>query len=107
VRDYIHVSDLIAAHLLALDHLRGGGESCVFNVGYGRGFSVREVIAVTEQVTGKSVPLRLSQRRPGDPAKLVADSALLRRRLNWQPRHDDLKAIVRTAYEWERRLDGA
>jgi UDP-glucose 4-epimerase len=107
VRDYIHVSDLISAHLLALDHLRGGGACSVFNVGYGRGFSVREVVAVTEEVTGKTVPVRLSSRRPGDPAMLVADSARLKQSLKWQPRHDDLKAIVRTAYDWERRLGGA
>jgi UDP-glucose 4-epimerase len=103
VRDYIHVSDLVSAHLLALDHLRGGGESSIFNVGYGRGFSVREVVAVTEEVTGKKIPLRMSPRRPGDPAMLVADPSRLKDKLKWQPRHNDLKTIIRTAYDWERR----
>jgi len=103
VRDYIHVSDLVSAHLLALDHLRRGGESSIFNVGYGKGFSVREVVAVTESVTGRKVPVRLSPRRPGDPAMLVADPSRLKQRLKWQPQHDDLKVIIRTAYEWEQR----
>ena len=107
VRDYIHVSDLISAHLLALDHLRRGGVPSIFNVGYGRGFSVKEVIAVTQEVTGKTIPVRLSPRRPGDPAMLVADSSRLKERLQWQPRHDDLKTIIRTAYDWERRPKGS
>jgi UDP-glucose 4-epimerase len=106
VRDYIHVTDLIAAHLLALDHLRGGGESGIFNVGYGRGFSVRDVVAATEAVTGKTIAVKESPRRPGDPAMLVADSSRLKQRLKWQPAHDDLNAIIRTAYDWERRVNG-
>ena len=103
VRDYIHVSDLVWAHLLALDHLRRGGESSIFNVGYGRGFSVREVIAATESVTGRKVPTRLGPRRAGDPAMLVADPSRLKQRLKWQPQHDDLKGIIRTAFDWEQR----
>jgi UDP-glucose 4-epimerase len=102
VRDYIHVTDLISAHLLVLDHLRGGGESSVYNVGYGRGSSVREIINVTEEVTGKKIPVRESPRRLGDPATLVADSSRLKDRLNWKPQYDDIGTIVRTAYEWER-----
>ncbi|HEX3755793.1 MAG TPA: UDP-glucose 4-epimerase GalE [Rhizomicrobium sp.] len=104
VRDYIHVSDLISAHLLALDHLRAGGESSIFNVGYGRGFSVREVIATTGEVAGAEIPVRVSPRRPGDPGMLVADSTLLKERLKWRPKHHDLKAIIGTAYAWERGI---
>jgi UDP-glucose 4-epimerase len=103
VRDYIHVSDLVSAHLLALDHLRRGGESSIFNVGYGKGFSVREVVAATESVTGRKVPTRLGPRRPGDPAMLVADSSRLKQRLKWQPQHDDLREIIHTAFDWEQR----
>jgi UDP-glucose 4-epimerase len=106
VRDYIHVTDLIAAHLLALDHLRGGGESGIFNVGYGRGFSVRDVVAAAEAVIGKPIAVKQSPRRPGDPAMLVADSSRLKQRLKWQPQHDDLSTIIGTAYDWERRING-
>ena len=105
VRDYIHVTDLISAHLLVLDHLRGGGESSIFNVGYGRGVSVREIIDIAEEVTGKKIPVRQSARRLGDPATLVADSSRLKELLNWKPQYDDITAIVRTAYAWERHLD--
>ena len=104
VRDYIHVTDLISAHLLVLDHLRRGGESSTFNVGYGRGASVREIIDVAEEMTGKKIPVRESPRRLGDPATLVADSSRLKDRLKWKPEYDDIKTIIRTAYEWERRL---
>ena len=105
VRDYIHISDLIAAHLLALDALRAGMKSDVFNCGYGRGASVREVIAAVERVAGHKLPVRESARRPGDPPTLVADATKLRGQLNWQPRHDDLDGIVRSALEWERRFN--
>ena len=105
VRDYIHVTDLISAHLLVLDYLRSGGESSIFNVGYGRGISVREIIDIAEEVTGKKIPVRLSPRRLGDPATLVADSSRLKDRLHWKPQYDDIKTIVRTAFEWERHLD--
>jgi UDP-glucose 4-epimerase len=104
IRDYIHVTDLISAHLLVLDHLRGGGESSVYNVGYGRGCSVREIIDVAEQVTGKKIPVRESSRRLGDPATIVANSSRLKEHLNWKPQYDDIKTIVRTAFEWERNL---
>jgi len=104
VRDYIHVTDLISAHLLALDHLRGGGESSIFNVGYGRGISVREIIDIAEEVTGKKIPVRECPRRLGDPAILVADSSRIRDRLNWKPQYNDIETIVRTAFEWERHI---
>jgi UDP-glucose 4-epimerase len=104
VRDYIHVSDLVAAHALALGHLRGGGQSAVLNCGYGHGFSVRDVIDTVSKVSGHKVPTRESARRLGDPPALVADSSALKAQFGWQPRYDDLERIVSTAYAWERRL---
>jgi UDP-glucose 4-epimerase len=105
IRDYIHVSDLVAAHALALDHLEGGGNSLVLNCGYGHGFTVREVVGAVEKVVGRKLPVRDSPRRPGDPAELVADSTRLKQRLAWRPEHDDLEEIVATAYAWEKRLN--
>jgi UDP-glucose 4-epimerase len=104
VRDYIHVSDLIAAHILALKHLRAGGESLVFNCGYGHGHSVREVVEVVKEVSGVDFETRLAQRRPGDPAALVAGADRIRTRLGWTPHHDNLREIVTQAYDWERKL---
>jgi len=105
VRDYIHVSDLVAAHLLALDALRAGARSSTFNCGYGHGASVREVIATVETVVGKKLPVRESPRRPGDPPTLIADPSKIKAALNWVPAHDDLAEIVRSALEWERRFN--
>jgi UDP-glucose 4-epimerase len=105
VRDYIHVTDLIDAHLLAIDALRAGHGSDVYNCGYGRGLSVREVVQAVERVTGAPLPLREGPRRPGDPAALVADPAKIKQALNWTPRHDDLDEIVRSALAWERRFN--
>ncbi|HEY4987411.1 MAG TPA: UDP-glucose 4-epimerase GalE [Bradyrhizobium sp.] len=105
VRDYIHVSDLAAAHLLALDALAAGAESTSYNCGYGRGLSVREVIGAVEAVTGKKLPTVESPRRPGDPPMLVADPAKIKRELGWTPAHDDIAGIVRSALEWERRFN--
>lgn len=104
VRDYIHVSDLVEAHALALDHLRADGESCAFNCGYGRGFSVREVIGAVEAVTGARLPVKELPRRPGDPAAVVADPRRLKARLGWKPRHEALDEIVRHALAWESRI---
>jgi UDP-glucose 4-epimerase len=106
VRDYIHVTDLAAAHLRALDHLRAGGESLVLNCGYGRGFSVREVLAAVERAAGRPLPVREGARRPGDPDALVAGATAVRERLGWQPALDDLDLIVGHALAWERRLAG-
>jgi UDP-glucose 4-epimerase len=106
VRDYIHVSDLIDAHVLALDYLREGGSSTAMNCGYGHGASVREVIASVERVTGRPLPVKESPRRAGDPPWLVADARKIRQVLGWQPRYDDLDEIVRSAYAWEQRLNG-
>ncbi|MEM7543369.1 MAG: UDP-glucose 4-epimerase GalE [Pseudomonadota bacterium] len=101
VRDYIHVVDLATAHLAALDYLESGGSSITVNCGYGHGFSVREVLDVVAEVHGKALNVVETSRRPGDPAELIADNALLRSQFNWQPAYDDLKAIVRTTYDWQ------
>jgi UDP-glucose 4-epimerase len=106
VRDYIHVTDLALAHSAALAHLRHGGESGIFNCGYGHGYSVLNVIDAVKRVSGRDFPVRLSGRRPGDPAAIVADAARMRSKLGWTPRFDDLDTIVAHALAWERRLDG-
>ncbi len=105
VRDYIHVEDLASAHLCALDYLRGGGESTTLNCGYGHGYSVREVLDMVCRVRGGQ-PLTVAEapRRAGDPPSLVAVAERIRATLRWQPRHDDLETIVRTQFDWERRL---
>ncbi|HVZ70373.1 MAG TPA: UDP-glucose 4-epimerase GalE [Rhizomicrobium sp.] len=107
VRDYIHVMDLIEAHLLALDHLRKKGQSIVCNAGYGHGFSVREVVRAVERVSGQPLPVREEARRPGDPPAIIANSERLKSLLNWQPAYDDLDTIVRSAYAWESKLNSA
>ncbi len=104
VRDYIHVEDLATAHLDALTYLRGGGASTTLNVGYGHGYSVREVIDSVRRVTGKPITVKEEPRRPGDPPALVARADRIRSELGWQPKLDDLDTIVRTAYAWEQRL---
>jgi UDP-glucose 4-epimerase len=104
VRDYIHVEDLAAAHLNALDYIRAGGESMVLNCGYGHGYSVREVLASVERVSGKRLPVKEQPRRAGDPPMLVARAERIRSVLGWRPRLDDLDTIVRTSLRWEERL---
>ena len=104
IRDYIHVTDLIAAHVDALDYLRHGGESAIFNCGYGRGFSVLEVIDAVKKVAGHDFPVETTGRRAGDPPALVAGAEKVRKVLGWKPEHDDLEEIVASAYAWERHL---
>jgi UDP-glucose 4-epimerase len=104
VRDYIHVDDLARAHVDALDYLDAGGESTTLNCGYGHGYSVKEVLSMVEKISGKPLPVSEASRRPGDPASVVAVADLIREVLGWSPRLDDLETIVRTAYEWERKL---
>jgi UDP-glucose 4-epimerase len=104
LRDYIHVTDLAAAHLDALNHLRKGGASQVMNVGYGHGHSVLEVIDVVKRVSGVDFLVERQGRRPGDPAELVSDPALIRKVLDWKPRYNDLGLIVEHALNWERKL---
>jgi UDP-glucose 4-epimerase len=104
IRDYIHVEDLARAHLDALDYLRHGGASTVLNCGYGHGYSVREVLESVERVAGKSLSVREEPRRAGDPPVLVARAERIRRELGWQPRLDDLDAIVRSSLAFESKL---
>ncbi|MGF7176553.1 UDP-glucose 4-epimerase GalE [Azospirillum doebereinerae] len=104
VRDYIHVSDLAAAHVAALVHLEAGGDSQTLNCGYGRGYSVREVLDMVETVLGRPLPVRTAGRRAGDPPALVAGTERIGRTLDWTPRHADLETIVRTALAWEEKL---
>ena len=101
VRDYIHVSDLASAHLLVLDALREK-DKLIYNLGNGRGFTVREVIETVRRVTSHPIPIREVERRPGDPAVLVASSAKIKRDLHWEPQFPTLEAIVRSAYDWFR-----
>jgi len=100
VRDYVHVTDLADAHVKALEYLLSGGESTSLNLGTGRGYSVDEVIASVERITGRDVPVRRVERRPGDPPALVADAARARAVLRWSPVHSDLSEITRSALRW-------
>jgi UDP-glucose 4-epimerase len=104
VRDYIHVADLIAAHLDALKYLRAGGASATMNCGYGRGFSVLEVIEAVKRVANTDFPVEIAERRPGDPASIVAQSDKARSLIGWTPQYDDLDVIVAHALAWEREL---
>lgn len=106
IRDYVHVSDLADAHLAALSRLRRGGKSETLNIGYGRGYSVHEVIDAFEAETGKPMPYDIAPRRAGDPAQLIADTAAIRTELDWRPRFDDIGFIVRSAIAWEKKLAG-
>lgn len=102
IRDYIHVTDLSNAHVLALEYLEDGGESDIFNLGNGIGFSVREVIDCARKVTGHEIPEVMSERRAGDPAVLVASSEKIKRVLGWKPKYDSLETIIQTAWNWHR-----
>ena len=104
IRDYIHVSDLAEAHVLALDAIERGSPSAAYNLGNGQGFSVREVIAAVERVTGLDVPVRMSERRAGDPAQLVSDASKAATELRWVPQLTGLDEIVRTAWAWHQRI---
>lgn len=101
VRDYVHINDLCEAHSLALKRMQQKGESARYNLGNGKGFSVRQVIDTTKAVTGKDFEVIEDARRPGDPAVLVADSTRARKELDWQPRFDQLDTIIETAWRWE------
>lgn len=103
IRDYVHVNDLAQAHLLALEALLGGGASAVYNLGNSRGYSVREVIAMVEAITGKTIAVKKAPRRPGDPAVLVAGAEKIKRELGWRPVYENLESIVRSAWNWHRR----
>ena len=100
VRDYIHVTDLAQAHILAMEYLQNGGESSIFNLGNGVGFTVKEVIDTAREVTGHPIPAVESPRRAGDPAQLVASSEKARTVLGWKPQYNDLETIIASAWKW-------
>ena len=101
IRDYIHIADLVSAHLLALDAL-GAEDRLIYNLGNGAGYSVREVIETARRITGHPIPAVEAPRRPGDAARLVASSERIRRELGWKPNIPDLKDIIASAWEWHR-----
>jgi UDP-glucose 4-epimerase len=103
IRDYIHVNDLADAHILGLEYLLKGGDSEVFNLGNGQGFSVREVIAAAEQVTGLPIAIEESDRRPGDPPSLIGSGEKARKILGWQPNYPSIKDIVSHAWQWHQK----
>ena len=104
VRDYIHVSDLADAHVLALDYILREQKNLLMNCGYGHGFSVREVVDTVCKVAGEKLPVSIGPRRPGDVPCIVATSEMIRGVLGWTPKYDDIELIVRTALDWERKL---
>ena len=104
VRDYIHVSDLADAHLMALRHLRSGGRPLVANCGYGLGYSVLDVLNMVMRVHGRAFRIHMAPRRPGDTASVVADAALAHRELGWAPKYNCLETIVRSSLDWELQL---
>lgn len=104
IRDYIHVTDLARAHLLALEYLNDGGESDVFNLGNGNGFSVREVIATAKKITGRDIPYAEIDRRPGDPSVLIGSSEKIINKLGWRAAHHSLEAILKTAWRWHEKF---
>jgi UDP-glucose 4-epimerase len=106
IRDYIHVTDLARAHVLALEHLRSRGESGVFNLGRGRGYSVMEIMEHAGRVTGRDIPFLVSERRPGDASVLIASNRKAADTLGWEPRHSSLENILSSAWKWHRRLRG-
>lgn len=104
LRDYIHVTDLVRAHSLLFRYLREGGESVTLNCGYGRGISVRQVVEAVQMISGRALDVREADRRPGDPAAIIANAEKIREVLGWQPKYDVLEEIVRSAWDWERHL---
>jgi UDP-glucose 4-epimerase len=102
IRDYIHVSDLVAAHLLAIEKLRNGGTSGIYNLGNGNGFTVKEVIDTARKVTGKDIPAIVAPRRGGDPARLIASSEKAMKELGWKPRYASLEQIIESAWKWHK-----
>ena len=103
-RDYIHVTDLADAHLRALKYLRDGGQSNVFNLGNGNGFSVREVISAARELTGRDITCVESERRSGDPPVLIGSSEKIRKTLSWNPVFNTMEAIIETAWRWQNKI---
>jgi len=106
IRDYIHVTDLATAHILGLEYLLQGGNSTVFNLGNGNGFSVKEVIAAAKEVTGNNIPITECDRRPGDPPILIGSSEKARKILGWQPVYPHINEIVSHAWKWHQKRHG-
>ena len=102
IRDYVHVCDIADAHVLALEYLRSGGESNIFNLGSGDGYSVMEMITAAEKAAGQKIKLEIGARRAGDPARLVADSHKAREILKWSPKFTDMAEIIATAWKWHK-----
>ena len=102
LRDYIHVIDLAEAHILALNYLRNGGESNIFNLGNGQGFSVKEMIVTAEKVTGQKIKTEIGARRAGDPAQLIASSDKAKKILKWTPQFADVEKVIATAWTWHK-----
>ena len=103
LRDYIHVIDLADAHVLALEYLRKGGESNIFNLGNGKGFSVKEMIEAAKKATGKDIKVEMGARRAGDPAQLIASSEKARKILGWKPRYTNVEQVIGTAWTWHQK----
>ncbi len=103
IRDYIHVTDLADAHVKALKYLEQGGNTTKYNLGNGKGFSVKEVIETAKKITGKDITAVTGKRRPGDPPRLVGDATKIKKELNWQPQYADLETIIKTAWQWHNR----
>ena len=103
LRDYIHVIDLADAHILALEYLRKGGESNIFNLGNGKGFSVKEMIEAAKKATGKDIKVEMGKRRAGDPAQLIASSEKARKILGWNPKFTDVEVVIKTAWNWHQK----
>ena len=104
VRDYIHVSDLADIHLASAEYLNENNSSNIFNCGYGKGFSVKEVIETFNKIIDKKIKFKIGPRRPGDSKQVVADPKKFMRTLSWKPKYNDLIYILKTAYEWEKKL---
>ncbi|HEX2768647.1 MAG TPA: GDP-mannose 4,6-dehydratase, partial [Geobacteraceae bacterium] len=104
IRDYIHVSDLAAAHLLAMEYLLEGNQSAVFNLGNANGYSVRQIIRAAERITGKEIKHVIGNKRPGDPARLIGSAEKAKKILNWAPRHDEIDEIIETAWKWHKNI---
>jgi len=102
IRDYIHVLDIVRAHILALNHLEKNAGSKAYNLGTGKGYSVMEIVEAARRVTGAKVPIKVSNRRPGDPAKLVASYNLAKAELGWEPQHSGLDSIIKSAWQWQK-----
>ena len=107
IRDYVHVGDLCDAHLLAMNWLVNSNTSDVFNLGNGAGYSVKQVIDVAHEITGRKIPVVMGRRRPGDQARLVADSTKARSVLRWRPLYSDLNMLIKHAWDWERKRNKA